>query len=379
MTRLPIAAVVLALFTAACEMTPRFVRQSGDIDAYLARKAYASACVGLAMDDDDSLRAYTARRLAELPHVRVASDCICDELYDAEKHTVDLAVAEGLAGTRRDDLAACLAPAVQDPSIPPKKRPDVVAALARIDAPASYAPLEALAKADPDPAVRAHATRALRPSAAAVGTLIALLSDADAGVRQAAAEALSGHKGREVVSAVSRVAKEDADGAVRAAALQTLVDMKIPETDDLVCKAMLDDPDERVRERAVRAMHGTKRVSALACLQARMDRYEESGAVRKAVLEALGASPSDRAAQMLCDHIGPWLRMYVKDEIADRIEGALIIEAQNNRDWERSYECVAKALQQGGYSCYARNHLGHWMNELGGKASTPWCPGMAKN
>ena len=66
------------------------------------------------------------------------------------------------------------------------------------------------------------------------------------------------------------------------------------------------------------------------------------------------------------------------DQIADDVPGFNIIETQNNRDWERSYECVEKALEQGGYSCYARNHLGHWFNELGGSASTPWCEGMVK-
>ena len=378
MTRLPTAVAALVLL-AGCEMTPRHIDKSSDVDMYLTRKAYTSACVGLKMDHDDSLRAYTAQRLADYPHVPAASACVCAELYDAEAHTVDLAVAEGIAGTRRDDLAACLAPAVHDAAIPAKKRPDVVAALARIDAPASYGPLEALAKSDPDPAVRAHAARALRPSAASEGTLVSLLaSDQEAGVRQAAGEALAGHKGKEVLRALVRAVAEDADGGVRAAALDAVVHLGAKDADDMICKAMLEDPDERVRERAVRAYHGTKRVAALACLQKRMDRPEESGAVRTAILEALGASPSDRAAMMLCDNIGPWLRMYVKDEIADRIPGANIIEFQNNRDWERSYDCVGRALQQGGYSCYARNHLGHWMNELGGKASTPWCPGMVK-
>lgn len=381
MTRLPIVAAVLAVLAiAGCELTPNTIERSADVDAYLTRKAYASACVGLAMDHDDSLREYTAQRLASHAHVRAATDCLCKELYDTQAHKVDLSIAKGLVGTRRDDLAACLAPALEDPAIPQRDRPDVVAALAGIDAPGSWSPLEALAKSDPDAGVRAHAARALRQSSSALDTLVSLLSsDPEPVVRQAAAEALSGHKGREAVSAVLQALREDADGTVRAAALDTFVALKSSDTDEVVCKAMLEDEDALVRERAVRAFHGTKRVKALDCIQQRMNKYEESGNVRKAILEALGASPNDRAAKMLCDNIGPWLRLYVKDEIADRIPGANIVEFQNNRDWERSYECVAKALQRGGYSCYARNHLGHWMNELGGKASTPWCPGMPRN
>ena len=65
--------------------------------------------------------------------------------------------------------------------------------------------------------------------------------------------------------------------------------------------------------------------------------------------------------------------------MAYEIEGADIVRAQNNRDWERSYACVAAAIRQGGYSCYGRNYLGHWMRDLGGKASTPLCPGMRRN
>src|SRR5690606_8891715 len=103
---------------------------------------------------------------------------------------------------------------------------------------------------DPDPAVRAHAARALRPSAASEGTLVSLLaSDQEAGVRQAAAEALAGHKGKEVLRALVRAVAEDADGGVRAAALDAVVHLGAKDADDMICKAMLEDPDERVRER----------------------------------------------------------------------------------------------------------------------------------
>src|SRR5690606_29312082 len=105
---------------------------------------------------------------------------------------------------------------------------------------------------------------------------------------------------------------------------------------------------------AVKAAHGTKRPEVLTCLKKRLLANEESASVRTATLKALGASPSDDAAKALCDGIGPFLRMYVKDQIAERMSGVNIVEIQNNRDWEASYACVQKALGQGGYSCYAR-------------------------
>jgi hypothetical protein len=146
----------------------------------------------------------------------------------------------------------------------------------------------------------------------------------------------------------------------------------------MVCKAMMDDPDERVRDQAVRSFRGSKRSVAIQCLKKRLYTKEESAVVRASNLDALYRSPSDEAALVLCHAIGPFLRMYVVNGIADSLPAVNIIENQNNRDFERSYECVQKAIRQGGYSCYARNHLGQWMNELGGKASTPWCPGMIK-
>ena len=144
----------------------------------------------------------------------------------------------------------------------------------------------------------------------------------------------------------------------------------------MACKMMMEDPDERVRDQAVRAFHGTKRASAIRCLEKRIMTREESSMVRDSLFKALGASPSDKAALVLCDAIGPVMQMYVTEKLQDHTPGTNIIETQNNRDWERSYDCVSKALRRGGYSCYARNHLGHWMNTLGGKASTPRCPGM---
>jgi hypothetical protein len=198
-------------------------------------------------------------------------------------------------------------------------------------------------------------------------------------VRAAAARALDGKRSDRVVTALVRAVREDTDGGVRGDALTAAVSSRAPSSNDLVCGAMLDDPDERVRVAAVKVFHGSKSRVALKCLDKRMGTEETSGAVRQALLDAVKASPSDEAADMLCRHIHPWSRLYIKDKVAPDIEGHNIVRAQNDRDWERSYDCVERALRQGGLSCYARNYLGKWMRELGGKASTPWCPGMVKN
>ncbi len=376
------AACLLAMVMAvlvACEVPPRFVRESSEIDAYLAQRSYRSACVGLKAQDD-SLQSYTAQRLAEYKHVSTANDCLCEALYDAEAHSFSAAVATGLEDTHRDDLAACLAPALDDRAIEGPERAKLVRVLGGIDASSAYEALEALVASDSDPAVRAQACAAVRPSKGAIPTVVqALQSDSDPAVRIACAKALEKRKDKDVLEAVSKAALEDSDGGVRAAALEAVVSAGAVRTDDMVCTAMMDDPDERVRLAAVQAWHGTKRMNGLKCIGAKMRVADASGAVRQAILDALKASPSKYATDLLCDNIGVWSRLYIRDKIAYEIAGADIVRAQNDRDYERSYECVAKALRQGGYSCFARNYLGHWMKDVGGKASTPWCPGMARN
>ncbi len=370
---------LLAGVVSGCELTPRFVEESSEIDGFLARKAFSSACVGLKMREDDSLRTYTAEKLAELPHISVANDCLCAALYDAEAHTWDPAVARGVQGSERDDLAECLAPALGDAQVDAENRAELVQLIGGINAKSAFKALEELAASDPDAGVRAGAASGLRPCTACVDTLQSLVSDdADASVRASAAAALKGRTDKQTVAVLTEAATSDAAGEVRAAALDSVVQRRTAKTDEMACSAMMDDEDVQVRIAAIKAFHGSKRASSIKCLKKRLLTEDENAGVRGAALEALGASPSDKAALALCDGIGPFLRLYVKEKIADDIPNTNIIEVQNNRDYERSYECVAKALSQGGYSCYARNHLGHWFNRLGGKTGTPWCPGMPR-
>jgi hypothetical protein len=361
-----------------CEIPPRFVQTSAEVDGFILQKRYTSACVGLTATDPD-VRVHTAKALEGLAHVKAVNTCLCTALYDADTHVADPVVARGLAASGREDLAACLAPALDDAQIRGEDRAAVVQGLGGMEAASAYAAIEGLLS-DDDPLVRARAAEALRPSKAATDVLItALATDSDARVRIAAAGALDGRRADPVVTALLKATREDTDGGVRGAALAAAVNNRAPSSDELVCGAMLDDPDPRVREAAVKIFHGTKRKIALKCLDKRMAKEEENGQVRQAILDAVKASPSDDAANMLCTHINSWSRMYIKDKLAPDIEGHNIARAQNDRDWERSHECVEKALKQGGLSCYARNYLGKWVNDLGGKASTPWCPGMVKN
>ncbi|MBW1877220.1 MAG: HEAT repeat domain-containing protein [Deltaproteobacteria bacterium] len=367
--------LLLLVLVGGCEIPPRYIESSKSVDHYLVRRQFRSACVGLQMDDPD-LRQYAARKLAEFPEEEEANTCLCEALY--RPGAFDVAVASGLAATRRDDLAGCLAPALLDSEI--EDRVALVRSLAGIAASTGYAALADTAKGDADPAVRAAATTRIRPADAHVPVVIGLLGeDRDPAVRAAAAEALKGRDSPEVVAALVRAVQEDVDGGVRAAALGGMAKLGHPETLEAACQALMTDPDARMREAAAKAFHGTRRPEAIACLRERLLTHEESGAVRVATVAALGASPRDEAADVLCEAIGPVLRLYVTAEIpAQDIPGADIAKAQNDRDWERSKPCVQRALQQGGYSCYARNYLGFWYRELGGKASMPWCPGMRK-
>jgi hypothetical protein len=179
-----------------------------------------------------------------------------------------------------------------------------------------------------------------------------------------------------VIGALVKAATEDADGAVRAAALVAVKSGGSHAAHKMVCTAMLEDPSPAVRAAAVRSFRGTKRNSAIECLRARAFEEEESSDVRQAILDVLKSSPNDNAAKLLCDAIPFWMRTYVKDDIPDKIPGTMIVKAQNDRDWEQSYECFKRAYRQSsGYSCFARMHVGLWFREVGGKPYVPSCPG----
>ncbi|MCB9678752.1 MAG: HEAT repeat domain-containing protein [Alphaproteobacteria bacterium] len=368
----------LLAFLLGCDVVPRRIEEPSEVDKFLSMQNYASACVGLKNLDDDGLRTYTAQQLVPFDTRGDARRCLCDALYVADAHRADLAVALGVQNSKRDDLAKCFAPALSDPAVEDKDK--VAEALGRIGAPAGFEALEAVVKSDADVATRAAAARSLKPSSAARHTLIeAVLNDPDPTVRAAAAEGLEGKTQDEVVSAIGKVLDDDTDNNVRAVALRSLMVAKAPGAMTKVCRTLMNDEDATMRVGAAKALHGTKSATGIACLKDRLLEKEENPAVRTAVMEALGASPSDKAADALCDLIHPVMKLYVTDKIAEETQGVDICTFQNNRDHERSYECVNRAYNKGGLSCYARNHLGRWVNDLGGKAHRPLCPGMTPN
>ena len=198
-------------------------------------------------------------------------------------------------------------------------------------------------------------------------------------VRAEAAAVFENVKDDDVVAALVDAAKDDDDGLVRAAALKAVVKLKIDETDAMVCDLMMNDPDERVRDRAVRSFKGSKRRVALDCLKKRLLTEEKSDAVRKSTLKAIYASPDDYAPKVLCDAVGPFVRMYI-DEVpvhkqpdSDAYD---IVKHQNNRDFENTHDCAKRALSQGGHSCWGKWYLADWVERMGGNAFKPTCKGM---
>ena len=145
------------------------------------------------------------------------------------------------------------------------------------------------------------------------------------------------------------------------------------------CKAMMDDPSPEVRTAAVGAFKGTRRNSAVECLRKRAFTLEEDPGVRDKLLAVLKSSPNDNAALVLCDAIPFWMRSYVIEDIPGKVPGAKIVKTQNDRDWERSYECFERAYRNSsGYSCFARMHVAAWFREVGGKPFVPECPGYKR-
>lgn len=351
---------------------PRFLETPAEVDAWIARANYANACVAFRSSDDD-LRTYAAKTLAKYDKEQVATDCVCEALVDREAGTWDIAVARGVAGSRRDDLATCLSAGLSA-SDPDRK---LVEALASTGAPAGFDAIAGLLTSS-DPEIRAVSVRGLRGSAAHGDLLVSRLQeDASAQVRAEAAVSLGARLDKAIRKELRRAAKADLEPVVRVAALEALQRQDGgKDAEDVICAAMMEDEDPGVRAAAVKAAHGTKRKQLALCLVDRLKTPEDDGGVREAVLESLKKSPRKEAATALCDQIGPHLRRYMHTDPVERVPGSDIIEAQNDRDWDNSYACVQRALSQGGYGCYARNYLGHWFNRLGGKASTPKCPGM---
>lgn len=358
---------------AACDLlTPSHV-EVPDIQEAMAVERYNVVCVGLDMKADDTRKFATE----QLIHVDdpIASECICSHIADEAKGW-DMAVADGMKTTDRDDIATCFTELVRNPSLP--KRGEAIGFLTSMSAPIARQTLADIAKdAQSAPEERVKALAAIAGAKEFSDTLTALVESEDnTEVRAAATAGLGGFKDRPIIELLRKKASEDPEGTVRAEALRALKMSKVRDATEMMCKAMMEDDSAVVRTQAVAAFRGTKRSAAVKCLRERALTEEPDSGVRQKLLDVLGSSPHKDAAAVLCDAIPFWARTYLKEGMPDRVAGSDIITAQNNRDFERSYECVQKAIRSArGYSCFARAYTGHWMRKLGGTASVPRCPG----
>ena len=368
----------LLLFNTACEQLPARVDDSASVDSFLAQGRYRAACVGLKSQDDEIVT-YTAQRLASYLHNKDARECLCNKLYDPIRHEVSLAAGIGVEGTKAEVLAECVRPAMDDAVLVDARRLNAVRVLGGIGAKNSTDILVGMMKTDSDDVLRALAAESLRYSKAATDALLDVVeADGVAEVRAAAAGALLGHKGDRLEEVLNEAARSDADGTVRAQALVVLAKGKRnSKVDALLCTAMLEDEDPEVREAAVKSYHGTKRKKAIDCVAKVLMEGDDSAAVRQTAMDTLKASPSEHVGKVLCAAVHPIVSKYVETTLPTPTNGTDIMKAQNDRDFEESYNCVQKAMGKGGYTCEGRYYLTNWYNNLGGNKALPPCPGLA--
>ena len=199
-----------------------------------------------------------------------------------------------------------------------------------------------------------------------------MLFRSDPGVRAAAAAALFGQPTAD--AALAEAVRKDADPKVRGAALVAWHVGKPANFAEVACAMLMEDPEPAARLAALTEMKATRDPALLACLKQRAMTEETSPEVRAALLRTLASSAAPEAAQVLCDAIPDWVRMYVKDAAPE--EGDDILKAQNDRDFEKSYDCVQAAVRKGGgYTCAGRAYVGAFFRELGGKGPVPSCGG----
>jgi hypothetical protein len=335
----------------------------------------AGACDGLVAPDVE-IRKYTAERLARFDYddTATATTCLCAKLYDPASHAVDLDVAGAIKKTKSDALAKCLAPALDDPAVADRAR--VATLIAAIGAPAGYDALGKQLTSSTDPGARAAAASGLKTQREHDPELQhAALADADPTVRAAALAALATHPGPDLEGTMVEASK-DPEPSVRAAAVPALAAIDTATAVDATCALLRDDPDEGVRGAVVVAWKGTRRPGPVGCMRQRLGVEEPSEAVRAGLLAALGSARSPETNKILCDAIGPYVRMYVKDALPAEDSPLDIVFVQNDYDFDNSYSCVEKALKTSGLTCYGKFHLVGWFDRLGGKMHATRCPGM---
>lgn len=382
--RLSVAPIFVAVLAfAGCDLKPSYVETSAEVDVFIAQNRWSAVCVALKNDRQDNLRRYTTQKIIELgSEIPEAIDCACKAVMDWPHGPYDEFTLEGMKGSRRDDLTECALPALQaTQGGEQEKRIRLVTQIGAINSSLSQSTmLELLNDKTEDPAVRATAARGLTSVRDTYRTqlLERFTEDESPEVRAEIADVFANDEDETVVASLVKAAREDADGGVRAAALKSVVKLRLEETDAMVCDLMMSDPDERVRNRAVRSFKGSRRKLALDCLKKRLMTEEPSAMVRESTMVAIYSSPpGDYANKILCDAVGPFVRMYVDEvPVHKQPPGADILKHQNNRDYPNTHDCAKRALRQGGHSCWGRWYLADWVEQMGGDAHKPTCKGM---
>ena len=354
---------MLLTFLFACvESEPNYVSKA-DLDRAMAGGDTPALCAGLRMKEPET-REHAADKLETYG---LPADCLCERLQYEGRW--DAPILSGLAGGKDAEKLACVGALLDDAAQP--ERTALVGAVQKI--PALRPRLVQAATSDADAAVRAAAMPVFRNSKDAAEIALVtgwLASDPSPVVRAAAAGALFSQAPG--TDALRTAVGTDADPAVRAAALASLQSVKPDDFDTTVCSALINDAAPEVRVAALESMRATRDPEQLACITERLGKEEAAPEVRAALLKTLTSSADPIAAKALCDAIPAWVKLYVKDTAPS--EGEDILKAQNNRDFEKSYDCVQSALKQGGgYTCQGRAYVASFFRELGGKAAVPTC------
>ncbi len=352
--------MLLALLLACDPPAPTFVDKTMIEKAHIHGDLYI-ICAGLTMKDE-STRGFAADTLTTM---EPAPACLCEHMI--RDGAWDLPVVRSMAKGQDDAHVGCAATLLDKPEL--TDRAGLVNQLARIKVPAVQARIVTAAKGDADPAVRAAAMAVLRPAKNPddLALVTAALSDTNPALRAAAATALVGVDGA-TESLVA--AAKDPDAAVRVAAITAL--KGTARFAEVACPVLEADPDPAARASVAAAFQGTKDPAALACLREHMLEQEDDGLVRAAMLGALRKTRAPEAAQTLCDAIPFWVKTYIGEDKPEREGPSDIIFAQNDRDFEKSWECVQKAVRAGGYkTCEQRFYVNDWFSELGGGNPKP--------
>ncbi len=368
-----LVAALVSLLLVSCEMTPTTV-ENRDVDDGMALEHYKTVCKGLEMKDED-VRTYAAENLQHVEKP-IALECFCEQVYQAGE--LDLFIARGLVGSERSDMVECVLPAFDDPAVSDEDKVALADVLILSNAEAADTRLFELASSATNLDLREKAISSLggTDGAKELALLHELLDHDEPRVRRSGAAALVGQQGEQTATLLMDKASNDPDGEVRAQALSVLKGVKAEGIDEMLCTAMLEDESPAVRKKAVLALKGSKDKDNLACLRKKVFTEEEAPEVRIAMLSALRAN--SKSWPILCDAIPFYMATYIEEQGPESVPGTDIAKAQNDVDWNNSYECFRKALgKRRGWSCKGHQYVAAWYREVGGNTHVPACEGDA--